>query len=447
MRMRLVAACLLVLAGAGQARAQNWTFDARTIALGGAGGNNNVAWDMIEEQRRYGSVVLPFGLLQVLRNTDVFRPDADDFDIIRAVEYATAPLHYMVDRDGSDTTGGQRLVVDMRNAELSRDLNRYRGFVPVNQPAAAGLAVPRIGGTITLARGDGGAFHGIYLAGGGYLSMRATADIDQRLVDWLGSDTDVYLPATRFPVTSAAAEQLAAVGTVGYRGRFALPQAASERDGVYLAANVNYLRGFRYEDQDVRVILDTDRAGLLTTIPGSTPLRVARLSSTSGSGYSVDAGVGVVVGRVEFGAGASGLGNHIDWTAVERTTYTLNSLLNGDDEFIESPTTVLGDVRVELPVDYRGNVGYHLDRLSLLAEVGRGLNGGSVRGGVEYRMGGVELRGGAYYVRERWQPTGGIGFNLGRRLGLDVATYWTVANVEREPRQVIAASLRINAAR
>jgi hypothetical protein len=442
-KCRVMFACLLLSLVTSEARAQNWTFDARQIAIGGVGGNNNVAWGMIEDQRRYGSIVLPFGLLQVLRNADIFRPESDDFDLIRAVEYATAPLHYMVDRDSSDTVG-QRLVVDIRNAELSRDLNRYRGFVPVNQPAAGGLAVPRIGGTIKLVRGAGGAFHGLYLAGGGYLSMRAEADIDQRLVEWLGSATNMYLPQARFSVTTMADEQLAAVGTVGYRGRLALRNAASERDGVYLATNFNYLHGFRYEDQDVQVTLDTDRSGLLTTIPGSSPLSVARLSSTSGSGYSVDAGVGAVVGRIEFGAGASGIGNHIDWSAVEQTRYRLSSLLNGDDDFAESPTIVIGDRRVELPVEYRGNVGYHLDRVSVLAEAGRGLNGGSMRGGIEYRLGAIELRGGAYYVRERWQPTGGVGVNLGRRVGLDVASYWTVANVEREPRQVIAASLRIN---
>ena len=56
-------ACSLV---AGQASAQNWSFDARKIGLGSPGGDENLATQMIDEARNYGSVVLPFGLFQVM---------------------------------------------------------------------------------------------------------------------------------------------------------------------------------------------------------------------------------------------------------------------------------------------------------------------------------------------------------------------------------------------
>ena len=45
--------------------AQNWSFDARNIAMGGVGSTSNIAVDMIDEQRPYRALVLPFGLLQV----------------------------------------------------------------------------------------------------------------------------------------------------------------------------------------------------------------------------------------------------------------------------------------------------------------------------------------------------------------------------------------------
>ena len=48
--------------------AQNWSFDARTIAIGGVGGSGNLATKMIDEQRDYTAIVLPFGLIQVLKN-------------------------------------------------------------------------------------------------------------------------------------------------------------------------------------------------------------------------------------------------------------------------------------------------------------------------------------------------------------------------------------------
>src|SRR4051812_32502233 len=79
--------------------AQNWTFDARTIGLGNVGGSGNLSSRMIDEQREYRAIVLPFGLLQVLRDLDVFRPGSPKFDIIKSVEYAVAPLHYVIGRD------------------------------------------------------------------------------------------------------------------------------------------------------------------------------------------------------------------------------------------------------------------------------------------------------------------------------------------------------------
>jgi hypothetical protein len=54
----------------------------------------------------------------------------------------------------------------------------------------------------------------------------------------------------------------------------------------------------------------------------------------------------------------------------------------------------------------------------------------------------IELRGGARYSRERWEPSGGIGFNLTSGFGIDVAAFGTSANAERERRLALAVSLR-----
>ena len=57
MRSRICLMSLLaVMVSAGQALAQNWSFDARAIALGGVGGNSNLAGKMIAEQRDYTSM-------------------------------------------------------------------------------------------------------------------------------------------------------------------------------------------------------------------------------------------------------------------------------------------------------------------------------------------------------------------------------------------------------
>ena len=177
-------ACSLV---AGQASAQNWSFDARKIGLGSPGGDENLATQMIDEARNYGSVVLPFGLFQVMRDFDKLKPANDQFDLIRTMEYAASPLHYTFGRDTTDS--GSLFVEDIRNATLHRDLNYYRWFVPANQPPAEGLAAPNWGRTIKIARGPGGAFQGVYVGAGPYFSMRSEFAIDPQLTTILASPT------------------------------------------------------------------------------------------------------------------------------------------------------------------------------------------------------------------------------------------------------------------
>ena len=143
-RPLVVSAVLLSLAA--PAAAQNWSGDARRIAMGGVGTSENLASKMVEEENDYRVIVIPLGLFQVFRNLDIFDPDSDEFDLVRAFEYAASPLHYTVDRDGSNT--GIAFVNDIRNAQLNRNLNTYRGFVPLTQPVGYGLANPVFGGTI-----------------------------------------------------------------------------------------------------------------------------------------------------------------------------------------------------------------------------------------------------------------------------------------------------------
>ncbi len=443
---RCSAALVLTLLCAQDARAQNWSFDARKIALGATGGSENLASKMIDDARRYRSIVLPLGLLQVMRDFDRLSPTADEFDLVRTIEYAAAPLHYQLGRDYDDASA--QLVVDLRKATLSRDLNRYRGFVPANQPAAEGLASPSWGGTIGLHRGANGSFQSIYVGAGPYLSMHTDVSIDSQLITILGSSTDLYLPNTQMGLGTLSQAQLALSVTGGYRARFALPAgigSGSERDGVYVGANYNYLHGFRYEQVDSRVRLDTDRNGLLTVNPAAPPaLAIVRESAESGTGFSVDLGTAAVIGPWQVGFGANGLGNHIDWSDVERVSYALDNLFSGDDEFAESLAESIGGVRMQLPVDYRADVGYVAENWTAQAEFARGFQGNSLRTGYEHRLRGVEVRGGAFYTREKWNPTVGVGLNVGRRMSVDLAAYGTTANAERERRTAVAVSLRIN---
>jgi hypothetical protein len=440
---RIVFALLVCSLVAGQASAQNWSFDARKIALGSAGGDANLATQMIEEARNYRAIVLPFGLFQVLHDINKLDPTNDEFDLIRTMEYAASPIHYTFGRDTMDS--GSRFVEDIRSATLHRDLNYYRGFVPANQPRAEGLAAPNWGRTIKIATGPGGAFQGVYVGAGPYFSMRSDVAIDPQLITILSSSSDVYLPNAEMHLGSANQGQMAVAITGGYRGRFALPNAVSDRDGIYVALNYNYLHGFQYDDVNLALRLDTDRTGLLTINPLlPIPLLVTRNKASPGTGLAVDFGIGTVVDRWDFGVGVNGIGNRINWKDVEQTTYSMRNPFLGDSTFVESVPLPLGEVRVVLPVNYRGTAGYNADAWSAVAEAGRGFGGNSFHGGYEYRFTRIDLRGGAGYTREMWNPAGGVGFNISERLALDVALYGNSANVERKRNPALAVSLRLN---
>ena len=99
-------AVLLLTSTASSASAQNYSFDARRIALGGAGGTPNVASQVVERHRRYQSIFIPVGLIKVLSNVRVFYPNREDFDFSSAVEFGTSPFHFVFGRSDDITVPG-----------------------------------------------------------------------------------------------------------------------------------------------------------------------------------------------------------------------------------------------------------------------------------------------------------------------------------------------------
>src|SRR5947199_10794663 len=119
-RLFLVLATAIVMTAAPRdAFAQNWSFDARTIGMGGVGSTGNLAYDMIARERRYTSIVLPLGFFQVFGDLDIYDPSSPKFDPVRAIEYAASPLHYVIGR-GTEDSAQVLFVSDLRNANFSR---------------------------------------------------------------------------------------------------------------------------------------------------------------------------------------------------------------------------------------------------------------------------------------------------------------------------------------
>jgi len=444
--------------------AQNWMTDARRIGMGGVAGSENLASRMIEApEGAHTTIVIPLGLFQVLNNLDIYNPDSEDFDPIRAVEYAAAPLHYTFNRNGTGT--GIEFINDLLDGRLSRDINDYRGFIPTSQPVAYGIVAPNWGITIPVYKKKNGTTHSVYAGGGLYLPFRGALEVDDQLTQILSSDDNVYVPNSQFRIFAGVRSEVPIAITGGYRGRFKLWDK-SDRDGLYVAFNYNYLRGFWYEDVFTALRLDTDAQGLLTTLnPGTPPLpggialpnpiEVGRAHSTKGHGRALDVGVAAVVKRIEVGFGINGLANRIKWTDVESSRYSLPNILNGDGDFVEI-TGPAPDVTVEQPIEYVTSAGYHATRWQVSGEMGfRSSNYPPDEGrlgktwahtGFEYRFGLLEPRAGAYYSRDRFSPAAGLGLNFGK-FGIDVAVFSNDDNVEHTRHPSIALSLRIGSLR
>ena len=84
--LRLVVMLGAIATAVPPAFAQNWTGDARRIGMGGAGTTENISSDMVADDTGLRTIVIPLGLFQVLKDLDIFRPDSDEFDIVRGLD-------------------------------------------------------------------------------------------------------------------------------------------------------------------------------------------------------------------------------------------------------------------------------------------------------------------------------------------------------------------------
>jgi hypothetical protein len=444
-RRSFVAALVLMTAFASSAWAQNYSFDARRIALGGAGGTPNVASKLVERQRRYKSILIPIGLVKLLTDLHVFYPNREDFDLSRAVEFSTAPLHFVFGR-GEDITA-RSFFRDILNASLNSDPNAYSGFALPVLTETEGLVSLTWGKTFML-REDQRSFQAIYVGAGPYLAADAYFDFDAELERILSGSGNRYVPSATLGMGGGETNRLALDITGSYRARFPLfagddPRAS--RNGMYVAVNYHHLQGFRYDKFDARLQLDTDTNGLIVPDPPERPFELDWHTSSSGIGLSMDFGVAFVINRWDFGAGVSGVANRITWSDITRHEVALVSLFDGS-EFVHVKLPRNDDIsaRTELPVTYTGDLSYHRDAWSLYTEYSRGIGGTNFRTGLEYRLSAVELRGAGRYSQGSWYPSVGAGFNLTRNFGIDAGLYGTKTFLEAEPHVGLAISLRFD---
>ena len=430
-------ALLLIFALAGTASAQGIVMDARLMAMGGGGGNSpNIARRMVPPATRAEIVIpIPLGLIQTFKGgVDKFKPSSDGFDPLLAAETSNSFLYY---RFGADT-GSTRteFVGDLVTGSLNPDLTTYAGFDIQQSYEVEGLLAPQLGKTFKIVKGDD-RFHGIYVGIGPYLSLSTEADVDERLTEVLGDGT--RHPNASMFIQDVSQVQVAGSLTAGYRGRVPLGSSTGERDGVYLAYNFHYLKGFKYYEPTLDIRFNTDAAGNLGS--SATPFTLVSVEGDSGSGFASDVGVQIVRGNVQFGAGVNGIGNRINWKEFTQRTFTLPSLTAGFD-FIETPgTPPVQERQVKLPVVKTANVGFEGAGWGVTATATDGYNGKTFSGGIERQVGSLWLRGGARHSRDHWNPS--AGFGIGTNTALDVVVFSTHANFQDERQWAVGASVRI----
>jgi hypothetical protein len=439
-------ALLLLTSFASSAFAQNYSFDARRIALGGTAGTPNVASSLVERQRRYKSIVIPVGLVRVINNISVFYPNREDFDFSDAVEYATRPLHWVIG-GVEDYPGFHQLFADIRDARLNSDLNAYSGFQTDRWDFVEGLIAPNWGYTFMLQEDDR-SFQGIYVGAGPYLAVRADYGVNSAFQKVLDGSGNTYVPAATLGLDGGTRQQTALDITGAYHARFPVfagEGEAARRNGMYVVANYHYLRGFRYDEVNAGLNLETDAAGMVSPDQPGPPFAMEWQTSKGGNGLALDFGVAFVRNRWEFGGGVSGVANRITWSEITRHNIALVNVQDGS-EFIHVKVPPLPGVtkQIELPVTYTGDVAYHREQWSLYNEYSRGFQGHNFRSALEYRLGGVELRGAARMSQGDWFGSGGAGINLGRNFGVDVAAFGTQTFLEADRHLALAISFRID---
>ena len=436
-RNSLLLASVLFVALPGIASAQGLTYDARIMAMGGGGGNTpSIARRMVPAKARAEMVIpIPVGLIQVFKGGfDKFKPSSDNFDPLLAAETTGSLFYY---RFGADT-GSTRtdFISDLVNGTINPDLTTYAGFHVQEQYSSEGLFAPQVGMTLKFAK-SGSRFHGLYLGVGPYLSYSTDANVDQRLTDVLGEGT--RYPNVSMSIVDASAAQVAGALTVGYRGHIPMAWGSEDRDGVYLAYNFHYLKGFKYYQPDFSLRFDTNAAGNLAAT--ATPLSILSVEGDNGTGRASDIGIQIVRGNVQGGVGINGIGNRINWKDFSKTTITLPSLTIGAD-FIKTPgAPPFQELQVKLPVVKTANLSFEGGGWGATATVVDGYNGTTFSGGLERQVGPIWLRGGGRHSRDHWDPT--VGFGIGTNTALDVVAFSTHANFQDERQWAIGASLRI----
>ena len=278
-RRNVVSVCLLAASLLpAQARAQNWSFDARTSAW--------VAWLDQQRRRRHGRrAAAVSGDRAAVRTApgdsqfpSSIRPATNSISCarsIRATRFTTS----------SGATTRDRLCFHHRPSQRQAEQRSQR------LPGI--LAGTSVSPKVWLRRAGVTRLSSVRIQRfvSGRLHWRRTVSLDadvshhrpgagRRICQFHAGLT----PNTSFYMSNDTLGQLALAVTDGYRARIGRA-GGGELDGLYIGANYHYLHGFRYENFEPDARLDTNAQGLLTINPSRGSRHDPPHTSSEGSGW------------------------------------------------------------------------------------------------------------------------------------------------------------------
>jgi len=444
----LVTTCLALPANAAFETAPRSAMGDVILVREGGGGGTNVAFRAVPVPAdRPRLVPLPLGLAQLAAQPPVFDIESPDFSALaladRLILNPPDDLQLTSLPTGEDATIGIHLAED----EIRLDFGPARDLVPLKAVEnggrfAADLVTTRVGGV------DFGVTPLVIETSAVALSPDLTAALRDGVP--LAS-TGVYTLDTEIEALAALAlgvtyaRQIAGPVIVAEPG---LPFPEPPGFRVYAGGGAKLLLGGAYFASTIRAavvpeapLLDPDDptsvevAGeLLTSVPQS--------FGTAGQGLSFDLGLAAVHGEAwEMGLGATDVAGWIRWRANRDE---IRADADGDLAAVRVASAESHTSRLTPQIAL--NAARHFDRrrLTLAADVRRGVDGTTCHLGAERLIGRYALRGGALLDQGgRLQASAGGGVRIGR-LGIDSALYTRSVNLVGDRALMLGLSFAIH---
>ncbi|HEY6809266.1 MAG TPA: hypothetical protein VI160_10820 [Gemmatimonadales bacterium] len=381
----------LLLGATLPARGQVLSLDARRVGLGGLSlhrsGNLsrfNAAYRAVPKRNdRWHAkftIPIPLGIIQVLKDTTVTRPDSSYFNPIQVANYVfNLPVFYEVKKAPVPTNDVTFTIG--RNA-FGVDLGAAKGLVPTDPFGIDGSGRPMdIGFSI--------------------LGVRASTMVwMQDQVDFqLGPNILAFLHDGQMADTNTlydvSATGLGAAGfapTLGWAGRV----SGADDQGIFIGANAHYYFGVVYgQVQGTGGFTTGD-----TLFAGSNPVTpslgerasYSKFGNKFGTGMGADIGAVWIKGPLEVGFGINDVGAKITWPDTRV-----------DSVYFDGPADSMVTVHLanhvqtttKLPVAYLANASMEMGTGTTVgADILHTASGTQIHVGAEQRVGPLALRGG-----------------------------------------------------